>query len=348
MSATANGPSADGMDVKSELQQASAKLSAVQEAIKTHMYGQDHIVKLCLAATIANGHVLLEGEPGVGKTMLSAAFGRALGLDTKRIQFTPDLMPNDIKGIEMEKVKDGEKYLEFIKGPIFAQLLHADEINRAAPRTQSALLQGMAEKQDTSYGVTRDLPKPFIVFATQNHIEQEGTYPLPEAQLDRFVIRVDPKDIEREFERRILDGVIEGVTDEIDIEPVLESDIGGGVHELSRIQKLANHIAVPESVREYILDVTRHIRVKDPNVADKVPDYIRETFNGGASGPRAMKAILRMARAMAMIDGRTAVEIPDVQAVITPVLIHRLQHKGGRHTRPADEVLAQYAADMAP
>ncbi|MEP6069858.1 MAG: AAA family ATPase, partial [Nitratireductor sp.] len=223
-----------------------ADISRTREAVGRVVFGQETVVERTMVAILAGGHALLVGVPGLAKTKLVETLGTVLGLDSRRIQFTPDLMPSDILGSEvMEQDDNGKRYFRFIPGPVFSQLLMADEINRASPRTQSALLQSMQERHVTVAGVRHDLPAPFHVLATQNPIEQEGTYPLPEAQLDRFLLKVDVNYPDLDTERRILLETT-GV-EEAKAENVLSSQ------RLREIQALIRRMPVPESVVEAIL-----------------------------------------------------------------------------------------------
>jgi MoxR-like ATPase len=259
---------------------------------------------------LAGGHALLVGVPGLAKTKLVETLGIVLGLDARRIQFTPDLMPSDILGSEvMEQDENGRRSFRFIPGPIFAKLLMADEINRASPRTQSALLQSMQEYHVTVAGARHDLPSPFHVLATQNPLEQEGTYPLPEAQLDRFLMQIDVPYPEIEAERRILLETT-GV-DEARAENALSSE------RLKQIQLLIRRMPVPESVVEAILALVRSARPGQGSA-----DTDKHVAWG--PGPRASQALTLCARARALYDGRLAPSVDDVKALAEPVLQHRM------------------------
>jgi MoxR-like ATPase len=267
-------------------------------------------VDLALATLVSGGHGILIGLPGLGKTRLVGTLAKVMGLDTSRIQFTPDLMPSDILGSEvLEEDKSGKRGFRFISGPVFAQLLMADEINRASPRTQSALLQSMQEYHVTVAGRRHDLPAPFHVLATQNPLEQEGTYPLPEAQLDRFLMQVDISYPEIEAERRILIETT-GVED-ASAENVLSAA------RLREIQQLVRRMPVPETVVEAILSLVRSAR---PGQGNEETD--RHVAWG--PGPRASQALTLCARARALYDGRLAPSVDDVHALAEPVLQHRM------------------------
>jgi MoxR-like ATPase len=253
---------------------------------------------------------LLVGVPGLAKTKLVETLGTVLGLDARRIQFTPDLMPSDILGSEvLDQAPDGSRSFRFLRGPVFAQLLMADEINRASPRTQSALLQSMQEGHVTVAGQRHDLPRPFHVLATQNPLEQEGTYPLPEAQLDRFLMQIDVHYPDREAERRILlatTGVVEATA-----EAVLDSS------ELAAMQRLVRRMPVSEKVIEAILDLVRATRP-----GEGAADITRHIAWG--PGPRASQSLMLTVRARALYDGRLAPSVDDVVALAEPVLQHRM------------------------
>ncbi|MGO4526180.1 AAA family ATPase [Microvirga sp. 2MCAF35] len=282
-----------------------------REAIHTVIFGQEDVVDLTLITLLAGGHGLLVGVPGLAKTKLVETLGIVLGLDARRIQFTPDLMPSDILGSEiLDEGADRRRSFRFVKGPVFAQLLMADEINRASPRTQSALLQAMQEHHVSVGGERHDLPQPFHVLATQNPIEQEGTYPLPEAQLDRFLLEIDVGYPTRDAERRIL---IETTgADEHKPQAVMNADA------LMNAQRLVRRLPVGESVVDAILDLVRSARPEGGGV-DGVTDKIL-----WGPGPRASQALMLAVRARALIEGRVAPSIADVVALAEPVLKHRM------------------------
>jgi MoxR-like ATPase len=282
-----------------------------REAIHTVIFGQEDVVDQTLITLLAGGHGLLVGVPGLAKTKLVETLGTVLGLDARRIQFTPDLMPSDILGSEiLDEGADRRRSFRFVKGPVFTQLLMADEINRASPRTQSALLQAMQEHHVSVGGERHDLPQPFHVLATQNPIEQEGTYPLPEAQLDRFLLQIDVSYPSREAERRIL---IE-TTGAEDHRPVTVMN----AEALMNAQRLVRRLPVGESVVEAILDLVRSARPESESV-DGVTDKIL-----WGPGPRASQALMLAVRARALIEGRVAPSLADVVALAEPVLKHRM------------------------
>ncbi|GAB5377602.1 MAG: MoxR family ATPase [Acuticoccus sp.] len=299
----------DDEALEAEAEAAVTRLGEAKAEVDRIIFGQGDVVEHSLAAVLCGGHALLVGVPGLAKTKLVATLGTVLGLDDRRIQFTPDLMPSDILGAEvLEQSAEGERAFRFIKGPVFAQLLMADEINRASPRTQSALLQAMQEGFVTIAGHAHALPTPFHVLATQNPLEQEGTYPLPEAQLDRFLMQIDVDYPDREAERRIL---IE-TTGLADTEPeaVLTRD------ELMALQTLVRRLPVGESVVEAILDLVRSARPEDNS------DFAGQIAWG--PGPRASQALMLAIRARALLDGRLAPSREDVIALAEPVLQHRM------------------------
>ena len=308
LNATISPPDADR--IVAEAEAAIAAIRAARTAIGRVIYGQETVVDRTLVTLLAGGHGLLIGVPGLAKTKLVETLGTVLGLTARRVQFTPDLMPSDIIGSEvMDVAADGTRGFRFIQGPVFAQLLMADEINRASPRTQSALLQSMQEHQVTVAGVRHDLPAPFHVLATQNPLEQEGTYPLPEAQLDRFLLQIDVVYPDRDAERKMLfetTGATEAVA-----EPVLDAE------RLRAIQNLVRRMPVGESVVEAILNLVRSAR---PDGGD--PRYANAIAWG--PGPRASQALMLAARARALIDGRYAPSLDDVAALAEPVLQHRM------------------------
>ena len=289
--------------------------------------GQDEVVDHVLLGIFGRGHCLLVGVPGLAKTLLVNTVARALGLSFNRIQFTPDLMPSDIIGSE---ILDQERRFRFIKGPIFANIILADEINRTPPKTQAALLEAMQEKSVTAAGQTHLLPEPFFVLATQNPIEQEGTYPLPEAQLDRFMfdIRVDYPSYSEEL------AVVKATTSDqqVTVEPVLTGE------EILHYQGLVRRIPVPDNVLEYAVKLATRTR---PGL-DGAPAIINDHLSWGA-GPRASQYLVVGAKAHALIHGRFSPDIADVQAVALPILRHRLvrNYKAEAEGVTVDKIVAQ-------
>src|SRR6202040_1109448 len=287
-----------------------AQVAAAKDAIGRVIFGQERVVEQALITVLCGGHALLIGLPGLAKTKLIETMGTVLGLDARRIQFTPDLMPSDILGSEvLEEVPGGKRNFRFIPGPIFAQLLMADEINRASPRTQSALLQAMQELHVTVAGSRHDVPRPFHVLATQNPLEQEGTYPLPEAQLDRFLMEIDVDYPDIEAERPIL----------FDTTGAEESKprIAMTADDLMSVQRLVRRLPGGESVVEAILALVRSAR-PGPDAGD-----IGKLIAWGPS-PRASQALMLAVRARALLEGRYAPSIDDVVALAEPILEHRM------------------------
>ena len=302
----------EAADLVADIEALGEKLADAKASITNRFIGQERVVDLVLSSILCGGHGLLVGLPGLGKTRLVDKLSTVLGLNGKRVQFTPDLMPADILGSEvLETGADGSRTFKFIEGPIFCQLLMADEINRASPRTQSALLQAMQEKSVTVAGAAHALPQPFHVLATQNPIEQEGTYPLPEAQLDRFLVQIDVPYPDRDTERDILlatTGVSEAQSTQV-FTP----------EELIAAQGLVRQMPVGESVMELILDLVRACRPEEPGGLDIVKDNV-----GWGPGPRAAQALMLTVRARALLEGRLAPSSEDVAALATPVLTHRM------------------------
>src|SRR5437016_11716259 len=293
-----------------ELDQMAGRLEKVREAIGKVIFGQSDVIDLSLTAILAGGHGLRVGAPGLAKTKLATTLGRVLGLEEKRIQFTPDLMPADILGSEvLDETESGRRQFRFVPGPVFCQLLMADEINRASPRTQSALLQAMQEYHVSVAGVRHDIPRPFHVLATQNPIEQEGTYPLPEAQLDRFLMQIDVYYPDREAERKIVFDTTG--TEESKPKPSMTAD------ELMAAQRLVRRLPVGESVVDAILNLVRSAR-PGPESGE-----VGKLISWGPS-PRASQALMLVARARALIDGRLSPSIDDVMTMAEPILKHRM------------------------
>lgn len=302
----------DGMALTDEIEQLGTHLADARAMIGRKIIGQDRVVEMAMTAILAGGHALLVGVPGVGKTRLVATLGEVMGLSSRRIQFTPDLMPADIIGSEvLQTEQDGARRFSFVEGPIFCQLLMADEINRSSPRTQSALLQAMQEGSVTVSGRTHALPSPFLVLATQNPIELEGTYPLPEAQLDRFMLRIDVGYPDRAAERRILETTT-GI-DERSCERVLSCD------QLCDAQRVVRRMPVGESVIELILDLVRACRPDGDEAGLSVADGIE-----WGPGPRASQSLTLSVRARALLHGRLAPSVEDVVTMARPVLSHRM------------------------
>jgi len=302
----------DAADLVAEIENLEQRLADAKASITARFIGQETVVDLTLTALLCGGHGLLIGLPGLGKTRLVDTLSTVMGLQGNRVQFTPDLMPADILGSEvLESDAEGKRAFRFLQGPIFCQLLMADEINRASPRTQSALLQAMQERKVTVAGQDRALGMPFHVLATQNPIEQEGTYPLPEAQLDRFLVQIDVPYPTRQTERDILlatTGVDEGQAHAV-FDPTT----------LMAAQNLLRRMPVGDSVVEAILDLVRALRPDQPEASTAV----RECVAWGP-GPRAAQALMLTVRARALLQGRLAPSVDDVAAMALPVLSHRM------------------------
>ncbi|PHS36807.1 MAG: AAA family ATPase [Robiginitomaculum sp.] len=297
--------------LEKKLHTASAKLDKVKSEISNIVIGQDAVVDLSLAAVLSGGHALLVGVPGLAKTLLVETLSTVLGMDGKRIQFTPDLMPADILGSEvLEETTKGKRSFRFIPGPVFCQLLMADEINRASPRTQSALLQAMQEGFVTIAGDRHDLPAPFHVLATQNPIEQEGTYPLPEAQLDRFLFQIDVDYPKADTERKIL--LATTGTAQISAKKAMTPK------QLMDMQTLVRAMPIGNTVVDCILSLVRNAR---PDQSEY--DFIKDAVVWGP-GPRAGQALMLASRARALLDGRISPSVDDVLALAAPVLKHRM------------------------
>jgi MoxR-like ATPase len=274
--------------------------------------GQTEVIDQVLAAIFTRGHCLLVGVPGLAKTLMVSSISQIMDVSFKRIQFTPDLMPSDITGtMILDEAEPGRRAFRYVKGPIFANIILADEINRTPPKTQAALLQAMQERQVTSGQDTHNLPEPFFVIATQNPIEQEGTYPLPEAQLDRFMftIRVDYPSYEDE--KRIL--ATTGKGEAVELTKVLSSKA------ILNLQKLILNVPVGDYVLDYITRLVRATRPKDPTA----PDFVKKMVDYGA-GPRAGQFLRDAGKALAAMDGRFSVAIDDVKKAAIPVLRHRI------------------------
>jgi len=287
------------------------KLVAAQKKIKAEMakviIGQDHVIEQM------RGHCILEGVPGLAKTLMVSTLAKGLSLSFNRIQFTPDLMPSDITGTEViqENKSTGEREFKFIPGPIFANIILADEINRTPPKTQAALLEAMQEHQVTIGGTRHTLDEPFFVLATQNPIEQEGTYPLPEAQQDRFFFKIQVRYPTREEELKIIE--MTGKTYKIEISEVLNGK------EIIQIQEIVNRVPVSEHVMAYAMDLVRQTRVH----TNEAPNFIREWVSWGC-GPRASQYMVQAAKARAIIQGRYHASTDDIKAIAAPIMRHRI------------------------
>ena len=290
-----------------------AGFNRLKTALAKRIVGQEAVIEQVFIAMAAGGHSLLEGVPGLAKTLLVKSLADAMHLTFRRVQFTPDLMPADITGTEIiqENAETGRRNFVFQQGPIFTQILLADEINRTPPKTQAALLEAMQEKHVTVGQQTYELPKPFFVLATQNPIEQEGTYPLPEAQKDRFLflIKIDypTRDAERDIVSRTTG------SESQNIEPVLTAE------ELAAAQALSRKVPVPDHVLDYVLDLVRATRPNEEGALD----FVKQNIGWGA-GPRASQQIVLAGKVRALLHGRTHVTTDDIEALALPVLRHRI------------------------
>jgi len=300
-------------DLRESVAQIASARDAIVEQVRKRIFGQTELIDHLLIALFARGHCLLMGVPGLAKTSLVSTLAEALDLNFNRIQFTPDLMPSDITGTDIleEDHASGKRYFKFIKGPVFSNLLLADEINRTPPKTQAALLQAMQEYEVSAGGKTYKLERPFQVFATQNPIEQEGTYPLPEAQLDRFMFRLTVDYPNADDEILIVRNTTS--TRQEAIEPVLNAE------RILQLQQLVLEVPISEEVVRYAVNLVRRTRPDDPSA----PDYIREYISWGA-GPRAGQYLVLGGKARAIMDGRLTVSNEDIRALAAPILRHRL------------------------
>ncbi len=297
---------------ENEVAALAAKVGALKASMARVIVGQEDVVDLLVTCLLAGGHALVEGVPGLGKTLLVKSLAQATDMQFRRVQFTPDLMPSDIVGTEIleEDQATRQRVFRFQQGPVFTQVLLADEINRAPPKTQSALLEAMQERAVTFAGQTHKLPRPFFVLATQNPIEQAGTYPLPEAQLDRFLLRIDVGYPTEDEEILMVSRTTHAGLD--DAQPAMD------VHTLLRLQQLVRDIEIGEHMLRYATRLVRATRPADSPVA-----AIRKHIGWGA-GPRAGQALVLAAKARALMQGRLAVTREDIGAMLLPVLAHRV------------------------
>jgi len=326
----------DELDL-SELDDLRKVHAEIRRQIGRQIVGQDEVVEQLLTAVFARGHCILEGVPGLAKTLMVHALGQSLSLDFNRIQFTPDLMPSDITGTEVlyEDRQSGARELRFVPGPIFANLILADEINRTPPKTQAALLEAMQERQVTAGGHRHLLPDPFFVLATQNPIEQEGTYPLPEAQLDRFLFKVFISYPKPEEERRIY-RLTTGV-EQAEITPIVDGD------RIKALQRLVRRVPVGDHCIDYAMDLVRATRGTEHGG----PKYIDEWLSWGA-GPRAGQSLILAAKAKAALEGRPSVAVEDLRSVAQPVLRHRLvvNYNAQASGETSDSIVARLLKDV--
>jgi MoxR-like ATPase len=333
---TSTATDGDAQAALADIERLGSQLSDARQAIGRVIYGQQDVIDQTLVALLSGGHLLLIGVPGLAKTLLVDTLGVVLGMESKRIQFTPDLMPADILGSEvLEESEGGRRSFRFLQGPVFAQLLMADEINRASPRTQSALLQSMQEKHVTVAGKRYDLPGPFHVLATQNPLEQEGTYPLPEAQLDRFLLQVDVGYPDEAAERQIMIATT-GSSVPRPVQALTAAD-------LQAAQALVRRLPIGESVVNAILKLVRAGR---PETSDL--EVVRQRIAWGP-GPRASQAFMLACRARAIIQGRLAPSVDDVVALAGPILRHRMAVNFSARAEgiTVENVIAQMCARLA-
>jgi MoxR-like ATPase len=320
-----------------ELDELNKAYAAIREQMSRQIVGQNEVVDQLLIAVFARGHCILEGVPGLAKTLMVQSLAQSLALDFNRIQFTPDLMPSDITGTEVlyEDRASGARELRFVTGPIFANLILADEINRTPPKTQAALLEAMQERQVTAGGHRHVLPDPFFVLATQNPIEQEGTYPLPEAQLDRFLFKIYITYPKPEEERRIYR--LTTGADEHKITAVLAGK------RISELQHLVRRVPVTDHCIDYAMDLVRATRGPDHGG----PKYIADWVAWGA-GPRAGQALILAAKAKAALMGRPSVSVEDIQSVASPVLRHRIviNYNAQAAGESSDSIVKKLLADV--
>lgn len=321
--------SADDM---AAVQQTEKHYNALRDELSKVIVGQDEVIEQVLVAIFAKGHALLEGVPGLAKTLLISSLAQALHLTFKRIQFTPDLMPSDVTGTEViqENTQTGERGYKFLSGPLFANLILADEINRTPPKTQAAMLEAMQERQVSAGGQIHKLPSPFFVLATQNPLEQEGTYPLPEAQLDRFLLYVKvgypSKTEEWEIARRVTSGGMGDISALLDGEQIIAT------------QKLVNRVPVSDRVLGY---ATQMVRATRPG-SEEAPDFVNKYVAWGA-GPRGVLALITAAKARAILYGRFHATVQDVQAIARPALRHRLACNFGAQ---AEDITSETIIEM--
>jgi MoxR-like ATPase len=317
-------------------EQVSSQIRAAKDAIASVIFGQDRVIENTLVTILSGGHALLIGVPGLAKTKLVETLGITLGLDAKRIQFTPDLMPSDITGTEILDEEQGTRRLRFVKGPIFAQIILADEINRTPPKTQAALLEAMQEYHVTAAGRTYPLERPFFVLATQNPIELEGTYPIPEAQLDRFMFNI----------------VIGYLSEDDEVTVVTQTTGGDGPaprrilngHDILQYQELVRQVVIAEEVARYAVRLAHSSR---PGGAG-TPDFVEKWVKWGA-GLRASQALVRGGKARALMHGRYHVSIRDIQALAKPILRHRVMTNFyAESERVTPDVIVERLIDIVP
>jgi MoxR-like ATPase len=318
------------------LQEFSHHRLLMQQELQKIIIGQDEVIEQLFAAIFTRGHCLLEGVPGLAKTLMVSTLARILDVTFKRIQFTPDLMPSDITGTNvLEEDEEGKRHFRFVEGPIFTNILLADEINRTPPKTQAALLQAMQEREVSAGRTTYDLPDPFFTIATQNPIDQEGTYPLPEAQLDRFMFNIKVGYPSSDEEERILTSTTRNEKPEV--RKILSA------RAIVNLQKLVTSVAVSEHIVKYVARLVRATRPKD----ETAPKYVRELVDWGA-GPRAGQFLINGGKALAAMEGRFSVAIADVKKIAVPVLRHRIStnFQAQAEGMTSEEVIARLLTDI--
>ncbi len=320
------------------LQEFSQHRRLMQEELQKVIVGQSEVIEQIFAAIFTRGHCLLVGVPGLAKTLLVSSLARILDIHFKRIQFTPDLMPSDITGTNvLEEEESGRRYFRFVEGPVFTNVLLADEINRTPPKTQAALLQAMQEREVSVGQETYALPEPFFTIATQNPIEQEGTYPLPEAQLDRFMFNIKVDYPSAEEEEKILATTTR--SEKVEIRKVLTGK------SILNLQKLVGSVAVSQYIVQYVAQLVRATRPKDPTA----PEFVRELVDWGG-GPRAGQFLIHGGKALAAMDGRFSVAVEDVQKVAIPVLRHRIStnFQAQAEGMTSDDVVTRLVRETPP
>jgi MoxR-like ATPase len=312
MSTASTPPPVKSKSLGDILQEFASHRQLMQQELQKVIVGQNEVIEQLFAAIFTRGHCLLEGVPGLAKTLMVSTLARILDVSFKRIQFTPDLMPSDITGTNvLEEDEAGKRNFRFVEGPVFTNILLADEINRTPPKTQAALLQAMQEREVSIGRQTYELPDPFFTIATQNPIEQEGTYPLPEAQLDRFMFNIKVGYPTADEEEKILAQTTR--TEKVEVRKILSS------RAIVNLQKLVHSVAVSEYIVKYVSRLVRATRPKD----ETAPEFVRELVDWGA-GPRAGQFLINGGKALAAMDGRFSVAIDDVKKIAVPVLRHRL------------------------
>ena len=333
-----SAPAAKPRSLGDVLQEFSQHRKLMQEELQKVIVGQDDVIEQIFAAIFTRGHCLLVGVPGLAKTLMVSTLARILDIPFKRIQFTPDLMPSDITGTNvLEEDDKGRREFRFVEGPVFTSILLADEINRTPPKTQAALLQAMQEREVTVGQKTYSLPEPFFTIATQNPIEQEGTYPLPEAQLDRFMFNIKVDYPSAEEEMRILAQTTRG--GKVEVRKVLSGKA------IVNLQGLVDKVAVSEYIVQYVAELVRSTRPKN----ETSPKFVQELVDWGA-GPRAGQFLIQGGKALAAMDGRFSVALEDVQKVAVPVLRHRIStnFQAQAEGMSSEDVIARLVRETPP